>query len=175
MKEEKSEVMAEVALTRGVEVLPSINTAAGSPTKTVDPTKGSPKKRKMLRFTGVPRTRVDVSPTRALKPLHNDRINGLAAAKKSTNRILERADHFKSRKRKHSFHENVVDPLWYIREDLKEWVRQHEGLRPLSDAAKVQHYQIKREVKELWAGYKEIAEDLLKEQRELEQQVKKRV
>ncbi|GFS51806.1 coiled-coil domain-containing protein 148 [Trichonephila clavipes] len=57
-------------------------------------------------------------------------------------------------------------------EDLKEWVRQHEGLRPLSEAAKLQHYQIKREVKELWAGYKEIAEDLLKEQRELEQQVK---
>ncbi|KAF8793098.1 Coiled-coil domain-containing protein 148 [Argiope bruennichi] len=249
MKEEKSEVMAEVALTRGVEVLPSINSntsiskldknkspAAGSPTKTVDPTKGSPKKRKMLRFTGVPRTRPDVSPTRALKPLHNDRINGLAAAKKSTNRILERADHFKTvtqskkelallfqhkviweqeymhlqyledrlqreiynhltiygqlgadgqllladninfileiEEEKAFFRENVVDPLWYIREDLKEWVRQHEGLRPLSDAAKVQHYQIKREVKELWVGYKEIAEDLLKEQRELEQQVK---
>ncbi|GFY41196.1 coiled-coil domain-containing protein 148 [Trichonephila inaurata madagascariensis] len=249
MKEEKSDVMAEVALTRGVEVLPSINSnssiskleknknpTVGSPTKTVDPTKGSPKKRKMLRFTGVPRTRPDVSPTRALKPLHNDRINGLAAAKKSTNRILERADHFKTvtqskkelallyqhkviweqeymhlqymedrlqreiynhltiygqlgadgqllladninfileiEEEKAFFRENVVDPLWYIREDLKEWVRQHEGLRPLSEAAKLQHYQIKREVKELWAGYKEIAEDLLKEQRELEQQVK---
>lgn len=62
--------------------------------------------------------------------------------------------------------------LLLFREDLKEWVRQHEGLRPLSDAAKVQHYQIKREVKELWTGYREIAEDLVKEQRELEQQVR---
>ncbi|KAG8178085.1 hypothetical protein JTE90_017437 [Oedothorax gibbosus] len=250
MKEEKADVMAEVALTRSVEVLPSINGSNslskldknkspvhhGSPSKTLDPTKGSPKKRKMLRFTGVPRARPDASPTRTLKPLHNDRMNSLAAAKKQTNRILERADHYKAvthskkelallyqhkviweqeymhlqymedrlqreiynhltiygqlgsdgqllladninfileiEEEKAFFRENVVDPLWYIREDLKEWVRQHEGLRPLSDAAKVQHYQIKREVKELWTGYREIAEDLVKEQKELEQQVK---
>ncbi|XP_035214398.1 coiled-coil domain-containing protein 148-like isoform X3 [Stegodyphus dumicola] len=211
----------------------------GSPVKSVEPTKGSPKKRKMLRFTGVPRARPDVSPTRSLKPLHNERINGLAAAKKSTNRILDRADHFKTvthtkkelallyqhkviweqeymhlqymedrlqreiynhltiygqlgsdgqllladninfileiEEEKAFFRENVVDPLWYIREDLREWVRQHEGLRPLPDSAKMQHYQIQKEVKELWTGYKEIAEDLIKEQRDLEQQVKEAV
>ncbi|XP_071037749.1 coiled-coil domain-containing protein 148-like isoform X3 [Parasteatoda tepidariorum] len=200
----------------------------GSPVKTIDPIKGSPKKRKMLRFTGVNRMKGDVSPTRALKPLQ--------AARKQTNRILERADHYKTvthskkelallyqhkviweqeymhlqymedrlqreiynhltiygqlgsdgqllladninfileiEEEKAFFRENVVDPLWYIREDLKEWVRQHEGLRPLSESAKMQHYQIQREVKELWAGYKEITEDILKEQRDLEQQVK---
>ncbi|XP_054724509.1 coiled-coil domain-containing protein 148-like isoform X1 [Uloborus diversus] len=244
MKEEKPENMAEVALTRGVEVLPSINSnspvsklekTGGSPTKAIEPPKGSPKKRKMLRFTGVPRARPDVSPSRSLKPLHNDRINGLAQAKKSTSRILDRADHFKAvthskkelallyqhkviweqeymhlqymedrlqreiynhltifgqlgsdqllladninfileiEEERAFFRENVVDPLWYIREDLREWVRQHEGLRPLPEAARIQHYQIQREVKELWAGYKEIADDLVKEQRDLEQQVK---
>ncbi|XP_054724510.1 coiled-coil domain-containing protein 148-like isoform X2 [Uloborus diversus] len=243
MKEEKPENMAEVALTRGVEVLPSINSnspvskleKSGSPTKAIEPPKGSPKKRKMLRFTGVPRARPDVSPSRSLKPLHNDRINGLAQAKKSTSRILDRADHFKAvthskkelallyqhkviweqeymhlqymedrlqreiynhltifgqlgsdqllladninfileiEEERAFFRENVVDPLWYIREDLREWVRQHEGLRPLPEAARIQHYQIQREVKELWAGYKEIADDLVKEQRDLEQQVK---
>lgn len=51
---------------------------------------------KIFFSSGVQRTRPDVSPTRSLKPLHNDRINGLAAAKKSTNRILDRAEHFKS-------------------------------------------------------------------------------
>lgn len=239
--------MAEVALTRGVEVLPSIssNQTTSKSEKSKDPAtgiqktsdlKGSPKKRKMLRFTGVPRPRPDVSPSRSLKPLNNGRINGLAAAKKSSNRILDRADHLKSfthskkelallyqhkaiweqeymhlqymedrlqrevynhltvfgqlgadgqllladninfileiEEEKAFFRENVVDPLWYIREDLHEWIRQHEGIRPLSESAKIQHYQIQQEVKELWAGYKEISEDLIKEQRELEQQVK---
>lgn len=51
-------------------------------------------------------------------------------------------------------------------------MRQHEGLRPLPEGARLQHYQIQREVKDLWNGYKEISDDLIKEQRELEQQVK---
>lgn len=69
-----------------------------------------------------------------------------------------------------SFQTNIT--ILFLREDLKEWVNQHEGLRPLPEAARIQHYQIQQEVKELWAGYKEIADDLVKEQRELEQQVK---
>ncbi|XP_067136295.1 coiled-coil domain-containing protein 148-like [Centruroides vittatus] len=70
------------------------------------------------------------------------------------------------------FKENVVNPLWYLREDLQEWLNLHADYKPLPEDIRLYHNEVQEQVKSVWEKYIEIVYSLEQELIDLEVEVK---